>query len=179
MAKKPYMGDEPPTWKPRGTIPAGERPPIGSWIQGDDGKPYKYTETTDGNRPILYDPKTGKLEGQNPLCFITTAVCKTLQKPDDCEELMKFRFFRDTFMQETPEMRAEVAEYYIVAPKICDAIDKYGEEANEKYLSIWEEYLKPAFETLDNGKLHDAHDLYKKMVFELKGKYLSESYGGI
>jgi len=172
MAKEPYMGDEPPTWKPVGTFKKGERPPIGAWVQGEDGRPYKYTETTEGNRPLLLDPKTGKLEGQNPLCFITTAVCKTLQKPDDCEELMKFRHFRDTFMQKTPEMKAEVEEYYIIAPKICDAIDKRADEARITYLSIWEEHLKPAFQAIDGGNLQNAYDLYKNMVYKLKEEYL-------
>ena len=173
MARKPYMGDEPPTWEPR-PIPEGQRPPIGSWVQGSDGKPKKYTETTDGNNPILYDPETGAIDGQKPLCFITTAVCKALKKPDDCEELMKFRQFRDTFMQETPEMRAEVEEYYNIAPQICGAINIYGDKATVKYSEIWEKYLMPAFEALNCDKVQEAYDLYKTMVYDLKSKYLSK-----
>jgi hypothetical protein len=85
-------------------------------------------------------------------CFITTAVCKTLQKPDDCRELIKFRHFRDTFMQTTEEMRSEVFEYYEAAPQICAAIDANGKKAAfEKYASIWEQSLKPAFAALEKG----------------------------
>ena len=32
------------------------------------------------------------------LCFITTAVCQELGKPDDCEELTAFRAFRDGYL---------------------------------------------------------------------------------
>jgi hypothetical protein len=108
-------------------------------------------------------------------CFITTAVCKTLDKPDDCEELTKFRHFRDTFMQGTAEMRAEVQEYYEVAPKICDEIEKSGEKnASEKYANIWETSLKPAFEFLNLGNNEKTHELYRKMVLGLRKSYLEK-----
>jgi tetratricopeptide (TPR) repeat protein len=106
-------------------------------------------------------------------CFITTAVCKTLHKPDDCVELTKFRNFRDNFMQTTTRMREEVAEYYKIAPKICKNIDAAGKiTAAKKYAIIWERSLKPAFEALDSGDKQKAYTLYKNMVLELKKEYL-------
>jgi hypothetical protein len=106
-------------------------------------------------------------------CFITTAVCKTLQKPDDCRELIKFRHFRDTFMQTTEEMRSEVFEYYEAAPQICASIDANGKKAAfEKYASIWEQSLKPAFAALEKGQNLDAYNIYKKMVLDLKREFL-------
>jgi hypothetical protein len=110
-------------------------------------------------------------------CFITTAVCGTLGKPDNCEELRKFRYFRDTFMSGTPEMKAEVEEYYKIAPEICAAIDMTGAEAaSKKYAAIWEESLEPAFMALNMGDNDKAHDIYKNMVMGLKEQYLE---GGI
>jgi hypothetical protein len=121
-----------------------------------------------GNK-TYFTPDSEKGSG----CFITTAVCKTLQKPDNCVQLAKFRDFRDTFMQETPEMRAEVREYYELAPRICAAIDFSGEKtARERYASIWQESLKPAFEALDAGDNQKAHDLYKDMVLGLKTEFI-------
>ena len=40
------------------------------------------------------------------ICFITTAVCAYLGKPDDCDELNKLRNFRDTWLtrEERPLM---------------------------------------------------------------------------
>jgi hypothetical protein len=106
-------------------------------------------------------------------CFITTAVCKTLQKPDDCAELTKFRHFRDTFMKSSEEMRSEIQEYYDIAPRICSRIDESGEfNSSQKYADIWADSLKPAFEALDMGDNQKAHDIYKEMVLGLKREYL-------
>lgn len=113
----------------------------------------------------------GKNNSNKGGCFITTAVCKTLQKPDNCEELTRFRQFRDTFMRSSPEMEAEVEDYYEIAPKICAEIDKGG-KASEKYAAIWETSLKPAFEALENGENQKAHDIYKEMTLSLKAAYL-------
>jgi hypothetical protein len=106
-------------------------------------------------------------------CFITTAVCKTLGKTDDCNELMEFRHFRDTYMHETSEMLTEIEEYYEIAPKICIKIKDYDEQkANSKYFAIWENFLKPAFEALKNGENQKAHDIYRYMVLSLKSEFL-------
>ena len=106
-------------------------------------------------------------------CFITTAVCQTLKKPDDCEELTKFRCFRDTYMQKTEALRSEIAEYYEIAPRICIEIEKAGnDKASEKYALIWETSLKPAFEALDYGDLQKTYGIYKKMVLDLKQELL-------
>ena len=112
-------------------------------------------------------------EGGGGGCFITTAVCKTQGKTDDCAELMSFRHFRDTFMQKTSEMSAEVEEYYEIAPKICARIDSGGAEiAAEKYAQIWGNYLKHAFVALETGELQKTYIIYKDMVLHLKKEYL-------
>ena len=55
-------------------------------------------------------------------CFLTTAVVKRRGEADDGPTLTVLRRFRDTYMQETPERRAEVERYYRVAPALVDAI---------------------------------------------------------
>jgi hypothetical protein len=120
----------------------------------------------------LTQGKWTKPDGSPTDCFITTAVCRTLEKPDDCSELTNFRHFRDTFMQQTPEMQAEVEEYYHIAPRICTNIDNLGQEkAARKYASIWENSLKPTFDALNSGNNEKAHILYKDMVLELKQEF--------
>jgi hypothetical protein len=117
-----------------------------------------------------YKNKGGKSKGG---CFITTAVCSTLGKPDDCEELTFFRKFRDDFMLESAEMRSEVEEYYEIAPRICEAIESNGPvAASKKYFRIWSVSLKPAFEALIAGETQKAHDIYRQMVMELKKEYI-------
>ena len=105
-------------------------------------------------------------------CFITTAVCKTLNKPDNCAELTTLRNFRDIFMQETPEMNEEVHEYYHIAPQICAEIEKTEDSGTATYTAIWEKYLKPAVEAVEQKENRKAHDIYKQMVMDLKREYL-------
>jgi hypothetical protein len=158
-------------------VPPGTRPPIGSTGIFPGGQLGQYTETGK-DTGIWFDPDTNKhivpgSGGSSGGCFITTAVCQTLKRSDDCAELTRFRDFRDTFMQETPEMKAEVREYYDIAPRICSAIDNVGESfANKKYSEIWESSLKPAFDALKHGDKQKAHDIYKGMVLGLKKEFI-------
>jgi len=68
----------------------------------------------------------GKKVWDNTLgrCFITTATCETLGKPDNCYELNLFRDFRDNWLERQPDGKALIQEYYDVAPKIVNSINK-------------------------------------------------------
>ena len=103
-------------------------------------------------------------------CFITTATCQSRHLPDNCHELETLRKFRDTFMRKNPEMEAEVEEYYQIAPVICENISRQ-KNSKEIYDSIWGDYLKSAVSAVDNGENQKAHDIYKKMVLDLKEKW--------
>ncbi len=106
-------------------------------------------------------------------CFITTTVCGTFGKPDNCDELTAFRKFRDTFMSKDDEMTKEVSRYYVVAPKICNAIEKRGREYSKKtYAWIWDTFLSKAYDALNNNELEKAHEIYKEMVLKLEKTYL-------
>jgi hypothetical protein len=111
-------------------------------------------------------------------CFITTAVCKAFNKPDDCEELIKLRHFRDTYMQTSPEMRADALEYYEVAPKICKAIDSLGKQSLSIYISIYNNYLKPCLNYIDTNDYRSTYNMYKKMVLDLKHIFIDRYYNG-
>lgn len=107
-------------------------------------------------------------------CFITSAVCKTFGKPDDCQELMAFRHFRDTYMAEKNDLSLEVKKYYDIAPAICTAIEAKGDVfAKQEYARIWDEHLSKAFEALNNNELEKTYEIYKNMVLNLKKTYLS------
>ena len=106
-------------------------------------------------------------------CFITTAVCKTFGKPDDCSELTAFRAFRDTYMKENEVLNTEVNNYYEIAPKICAAIDAKGEvAASIAYKWIWDTYLFKAYDALNNNEPKKAYQIYKDMVIKLREIYL-------
>ncbi len=106
------------------------------------------------------------------MCFITTAVCESFGKPDDCYELTSFREFRDTYMLGTPEGRALVEEYYDVAPAIVTCID-LGEDRAAVYKGIWREWLSPCLSDIEAGRMEACGRRYREMVERLKGRYLS------
>lgn len=111
--------------------------------------------------------------GYSSGCFITSAVCKTFSKPDDCQELMAFRHFRDSYMAERGDLSREVQNYYEIAPKICDAIDAKGEAAAKiEYERIWHTYLSKAYDALNNNEFKKAYQIYKDMVLRLQEIYL-------
>ncbi|MCQ2296563.1 MAG: hypothetical protein MJZ45_04105 [Bacteroidales bacterium] len=104
-------------------------------------------------------------------CFITSATLKSLNKPDDCYELNLFRTFRDNWMKENhPE---DIAQYYHIAPKIVDAIDKSDESASI-YSSIWESYLKDCQSLIEQGNEEEAYTQYKQMVSDLIKDYYTD-----
>lgn len=106
-------------------------------------------------------------------CFITTATCRSRNLPDNCHELETLRAFRDKYMKENESMKADVQEYYKIAPVICRNIDKV-KNSNVIYDDIWTNWLKDAVDAVDSGEFEKAYKIYKKMVLELKDKYYEE-----
>ena len=100
-------------------------------------------------------------------CFITTAVCQTFGKPDDCYELTMFRRFRDMWLSKQPDGKSLISEYYAVAPAIVENIDGAA-DAEHVYQKIWELYLNPCLHYLENEQYEDCKNLYVDMVTRLK-----------
>jgi hypothetical protein len=105
------------------------------------------------------------------LCFITTAVCERMDKPDDCYELKTFRKFRDTYMQQTKERQELVEEYYRIAPVIVASIDLQPNRIG-KYNDIWQEYLQPCLKDMEDNYLDKCEERYAKMVQNLRAEYM-------
>lgn len=105
------------------------------------------------------------------LCYITTAVCKSLDKPDDCYELSLLRTYRDQYMLGSREGKETVEEYYNIAPTIVKRIDRQ-EDAAQIYAGIWEEYLSPCVRMIEEGRRKECQELYSDMVHKLEKKYL-------
>ena len=110
---------------------------------------------------------TGQEAGKKPGdCFISTATATSLGWSADGPELDSLRQLRDTFMQETVERRAEVAEYYRIAPKIVDRINREPDAA-----SLWRELadsqILPIVRLAQAGRASEAHSRYRQMVHVL------------
>lgn len=105
------------------------------------------------------------------LCYITTAVCKSLDKPDDCYELTLLRDYRDRYMLESEDGMNTVKEYYNIAPTIVKRIDRL-EDSAKIYEEIWETYLNPCVSLIEAGRKEECKVLYSDMVHKLEKKYL-------
>jgi len=105
-------------------------------------------------------------------CFITTAVAETLGLGDDCRELNALRRFRDTYMLETPQRRAEVAHYYRVAPLIVERIWASA-SPGEVWRELAHSYVLPAVRLVEAGQAEASRQLYRRMVRELSGHWLA------
>ncbi len=109
---------------------------------------------------------------QRKFCYITTAVCESLGKEDDCYELELLRSYRDGYLMATREGEALVKEYYNIAPTIVTRINRQS-QASGVYRGIWDNYLKPCIRFIEEQRLEDCKDCYMNMVMELKGRYIA------
>ena len=104
------------------------------------------------------------------LCFITTAVCESEGKPDDCEELTAFRGFRDGWLARTEEGRALTEEYYEIAPAIVQGM-RYADDGPAVCAALRRDYLTPCYEALLAGDNELCKRRYVEMVQALKERY--------
>lgn len=103
-------------------------------------------------------------------CFITSAVCRTFGKPDDCYELTEFRAFRDGWLAAQPDGPALIQEYYKIAPGIVRQIDQ-EDDHREIYAAIWRDYLLPCLSFIESKQFLECKRAYVSMVNALKEKY--------
>ena len=129
-----------------------------------------YKKTTDSptstqsSKKVTNSPKTST---QSSGCFITSAVCRTLGKPDDCYELTAFRSFRDNWLCGQPDGQTLIQEYYQVAPAIVAQIDKRS-DSKEIYQSIWETHLLPCLCNIESQQFIQCKNTYISMIKQLK-----------
>ena len=105
-------------------------------------------------------------------CYITTAVCESRGRPDDCYELELFRSYRDEYLLSTAEGTALVDEYYDIAPTIVNRIGRLP-NSREIYDGIWDNYLSGCVRLIEKGENEACRDLYKDMVYDLKERYMA------
>ncbi len=105
-------------------------------------------------------------------CYITTAACTRLGAGDRCPELEAFRSFRDGWFSSSPGGKGKIAEYYLFAPLIVEAIDASRAPARE-YRRIWRSYLAPCLADIRGGKMESCAGRYERMVLSLEAKWLS------
>lgn len=109
-------------------------------------------------------------------CYITTAVCETFGKPDDCYELTLLRNYRDSYLQNQPDGEAVIREYYDVAPTIVKRINRQPDR-KKIYRGIWDTYLSPCITMIENDEKESCKELYIEMVRTLQERYFYTDQG--
>ena len=105
------------------------------------------------------------------LCFVTTAVCCGLQRPQDCREIVLMKQFRDGYFTETQEGRSLIQEYYDIAPTIVKRIAREA-DSTAKYQYLWNTYIRKCVDYLEKGQNEQCSRLYQLMMQELKEEYM-------
>lgn len=96
-------------------------------------------------------------------CYITTAVCESMGKADNCYELTMFRHFRDNWLIYQPEGIQLVTEYYSIAPKIVDWIESSPNRMNV-YNTIRQQYLLDCLKHIEKQNYESCKTKYIEMV---------------
>ena len=100
-------------------------------------------------------------------CFITTAVCESFGKPDDCAELTAFRNFRDNWLLNQPDGQQLINEYYSVAPEIVNKINERADSA-DIYIKIWNNFLEPCYKLILREEYMACKLKYVEMIRQLQ-----------
>lgn len=103
-------------------------------------------------------------------CYITTAVCESLGKPDDCYELNLLREYRDGYLMKQPDGEALIRHYYDIAPTIVKRICR-EENARRVYEGIWRDYLSPCIRLIEAEDNEGCRTVYQDMVYALDKRY--------
>jgi len=135
---------------------------------GDEDAPQNLADITNIMEKQTAGKETAK---KSKSCFITTAVCTSFHKPDDCYELTMFRNFRDTWLVKETDGNTLISEYYRIAPSIVKSIDSCP-NATDIYLKIWNTYLCHCLHYIEMGDNMCCKELYMDMVKSLEEKFL-------
>lgn len=105
------------------------------------------------------------------LCYITTAVCESLNKSADCYELTLLKQYRDKYLLSIPGGEELVEKYYDIAPTIVKRINR-SQEPKAAYHMIWDSYLKPCVQLIEEDRNEECREVYTDMVKQLHRKYM-------
>lgn len=100
-------------------------------------------------------------------CFLTTAAVEVMGLSDDCWVLELARGFRDSYMAQSLERADEIREYYEMAPKIVEGINKKP-DAKRLWKSFFWKDIVPFVKAVDQKQNERAHELYKNLIAKAK-----------
>lgn len=147
------------------------------YLSGDSSVPLSDALVEKWNsRFTKYHINSGKFEDINggfktKLCYITTAVCDSLGKQDDCYELEMLRTYRDDYLAGRADGEELIDQYYDIAPTIVNRINRQS-NASEIYEGIYREYLCPCINKIEQHENEQCKEIYASMMKDLQTKYM-------
>lgn len=103
-------------------------------------------------------------------CYITTAVCDSLGKSDDCYELSVLRKFRDEWLALQVGGHELIDEYYDTAPLILNQI-QWSPKPEKVYAGLYRDYLAPCIYHIENDNYELCKQLYIHMIRSLQQQW--------
>jgi len=103
-------------------------------------------------------------------CYLTTACAVSRGLPDDCEELQTLRVFRDSYLAALPNGKAEIEQYYRMAPGIVATINQRNDR-EEIWNQVYMDLVEPCVHMIHAHENEAAHKCYKAYSLELSQKY--------
>lgn len=129
----------------------------GKWKSFEE---YAEAQKASGHTGLYEKPASGDK------CFITSACVFARGLPDDCDELIILRAFRDNYIMNVPGGPELIREYYEVAPGIVDRILE-SKESEHILGSLYEELVVPSVRLILDGKYQEALTHYRTQVARL------------
>jgi hypothetical protein len=108
----------------------------------------------------------------NTPCFLTSACTQYAGLPDDCPQLTILREFRDGYMAKLANGKGLIAEYYLVAPRIVEEIDR-SDARGKVYRSIFK-MVSRCIRNIRSGHKKRALEIYSKHYLALKREFSGE-----
>ncbi len=145
--------------------------------QGTFGEPLVNAVTDTWNATFTqYKIKSGTFQEINggfrrKLCYVTTAVCESLGKDENCHEIRMLKDYRDGFLMSEPDGRKLIDKYYDIAPTIVNRINKRP-DASDAYAHIYRTYISPCITMIEENRLLDCKAHYVEMMQVLCKQYM-------
>ena len=126
---------------------------------------YKYCRNYDYDDCPVYK---GDTSGG---CYITSACVLAMGLEDDCHELQTMRFFRDTWLKNQENGEKIISEYYEIAPKIVEEINK-RKDSKDVYQKIFDIIVSPCVSKIEQGLMQSAFEIYYDGTKRLRATFI-------
>ncbi|MCH3960188.1 MAG: zinc-ribbon domain containing protein [Selenomonas sp.] len=122
-------------------------------------------------RPVITPRRPVEVEkSKGSFCFISTAVCEFLGKPDDCTELQMLRHYRDSWLRNQPYGSRMIASYYNQAPLLVSRL-KHSADYASCCQTLWMIYIQPCLALIQQQEFIACRDKYVEMVHYMQQRF--------